>query len=215
MADIITKILTPANTYDLLTLDAIKLAMGIAPTDTSQDAQLSEDITRYSDIVSSLCNRVFAREEVRETWRGVSEDGDFPLKRLFLSHWPAAEADIASVESPRGTTLDPSAYEFEEASGKLELFASQSEPIVVTYTGGYILPDDAPPALRQVCEIMLLEGRALRRSFGSSGIRSIAHRESRIMFFDPLVSGARAAQQFGYSMNSINSLLSGYIRYEV
>jgi hypothetical protein len=134
---------------------------------------------------------------------------------MFLSHWPAAEADIASVESPRGSTLDPSVYEFEEQSGKLELFETRSEPIVVTYTGGYNLPEDAPPALRQVCEIMLLEGRALRRSFGSSGIRSISHRESRVMFFDPLVSGARAAQQFGYSINSINSLLSAYIRFEV
>jgi hypothetical protein len=209
MADIITKILTPADTYDLLTLDAIKLAMGIPPTDTSQDAQLAEDITRYSDVISSLCNRVFAREEVRETWRCLGS------RRMFLSHWPAAEADIASVESPRGSTLDPSVYEFEEQSGKLELFETRSEPIVVTYTGGYNLPEDAPPALRQVCEIMLLEGRALRRSFGSSGIRSISHRESRVMFFDPLVSGARAAQQFGYSINSINSLLSAYIRFEV
>lgn len=209
MADIITKILTPASTYDLLTLDAIKLAMGIAPTDTSQDAQLAEDITRYSDVVATLCNRIFAREEVRETWRCLGS------RRMFLSHWPATEADIASVESPRGSTLDPSSYEFEEKTGKLELFQTQSEPIVVTYTGGYNLPDEAPPALRQVCEIMLLEGRALRRSFGSSGIRSISHRESRIMFFDPLVSGARAAQQFGYSINSINSLLSSYIRIEV
>jgi hypothetical protein len=209
MVDIITKILTPADTYDLLTLDAIKLAMGIPPTDTSQDAQLAEDITRYSDVISSLCNRVFAREEVRETWRCLGS------RRMFLSHWPAAEADIASVESPRGSTLDPSVYEFEEQSGKLELFETRSEPIVVTYTGGYNLPEDAPPALRQVCEIMLLEGRALRRSFGSSGIRSISHRESRVMFFDPLVSGARAAQQFGYSINSINSLLSAYIRFEV
>jgi hypothetical protein len=209
MADIITKILTPAPTYDLLTLDEIKSAVGVPPTDTSQDAQLAEDITRYSDIVATLCNRVFAKEEVRETWRCLGS------RRVFLSHYPALETDIASVESPRGSVLDPSAYEFEEKSGKLELFATRSEPIVITYTGGYDLPDEAPPALKQVCEIMLLEGRALRRSFGTSGIRSISHRDSRIMFFDPLVSGAKAASQFGYSINSINSLLSSYIRIEV
>ena len=45
-----------------------------------------------------------------------------------------------------------------------DLFATQSEPIVVTYTGGYTLPDKAPPALKQATEIMVLEGRALRRS---------------------------------------------------
>jgi hypothetical protein len=209
MVDIITKILTPADSFDLLTLDALKLAMGIPPNDLSQDVQLQEDISRYSDIVAILCNRIFGREEVRETVRCLQS------RRYFLSHYPTAEDDIASVEAPRGNVLDPSAYEFEEKSGKIELFDSQSEPIVITYTGGYDLPEEAPPALKQVCEIMVLEGRALRRSFGTSGIRSISHKSARVMFFDPLVSGARAAAQFGYSINSINSLLSSYIRIEV
>jgi hypothetical protein len=209
MADIIIKILTPATTYDLLTLDELKVALGILPTDTSQDAQLADDITRYSDVVATLCRRTFAKEEVRETWRCLGS------RRTFLSHYPALETDITSVESPRGSVLDPSAYEFEEKSGKLELFQTQSEPIVITYTGGYDLPDEAPPALKQVCEIMVMEGRALRRSFGTSGIRSIAHKNARVMFFDPLASGAKAAAAFGYSMNSIQSLLSAFMRVEV
>jgi hypothetical protein len=209
MADIIIKVLTPADTFDLLSLDELKLALNIADTDTTQDEQLAQDITRYSDIVAELCNRVFGREEVRETWRCLGS------RRIFLSHWPAAEADITSVESPRGTVLDPGAYEFEEQSGKLELFATQTEPIVVTYTGGYTLPAKAPPALKQATEIMVLEGRALRRSFGTSGIRSIAHKEARVQFFDPLVSNARAASTLGWSMNSINALLSSYMRIEV
>ena len=209
MADIITKILTPADTFDL-SLDELKASMGIEPTDTSQDTQLQAQITRYSDVVSTLCNRVFAREEVRETWRCLQS------RRIFLSHWPAVESDIASVECPRGSPLDAGAYEFEEKSGKIELFESRSEPIVVTYTGGYDLPDEAPPALKQATELMIREALATMRGLDTSGIRSISHKEARVMFFDPL-AGSRAAalKTAGWSMNTMNALLMHYVRLEV
>ena len=40
---------------------------------------------------------------------------------LFLTHYPVADADIAAVESPRGSVLDPASYEIENASGKLRI----------------------------------------------------------------------------------------------
>ena len=209
MADVIIKILTPADTYDLLSLEELKASMGIDPVDTAQDEQLEQLITRFSDVISTLCNRVFAKEEVRETWRCLGS------RRLFLSHWPAKEENIESVECPRGTILDPSAYEFEEKSGKLELFESRAEPIVVTYTGGFDLPEDAPPALKQACEIMIREDRAVIRGLETSGIRSITHKEARVMFFDPLASAGVASQKsFGWAMNTTNALLMHYVRLE-
>jgi hypothetical protein len=210
MADIIIKILTPADSFDLLSLDELKAAMGIPTTDTSQDAQLSSLITRYSDVISTLCHRVFAKEEVRETWRCMGS------RRVFLSHWPALETDIASVESPRGSILDPSTYEFEERSGKLELFETRSEPIVVTYTGGYDLPEDAPPALKQALELLIREEQSYVSRLGISGVRSISHKEARVMFYDPF-SGSHG-QKGGMALavsGGMNSLLNAYMRYEV
>jgi len=209
MADIIIKILQPAETFDLLSLEELKGMMGIPDTDTTQDEGLQTLITRYSDVISTLCNRVFAKEEVRETWRCLGS------RRIFLSHWPAKEEDIESVECPRGTILDPSDYEFEEKSGKLELFASRAEPIVVTYVGGFDLPDDAPPALKQACEIMIREDRAITRGLDTSGIRSITHKEARVQFFDPLASAGGSGQKgFGWTMNTTNALLMHYVRLE-
>src|SRR5262245_15286504 len=98
MANIFIKILTPATNFQLLTLDELKIALGIATGDASSDPQLTQWIDWYSAYVSQVTNRVFAKEKVRETWRCLNSCG-----RLFLSHWPVKEADIETVESPRGT----------------------------------------------------------------------------------------------------------------
>ena len=209
MADIIIKVLTAADTFDLLSLDELKAMMGIPPGETTSDAQLETLISRYSDVISTLCNRVFAREEVRETWRCLGS------RRLFLSHWPAAESDIESVESPRGTILDPSTYEFEEKSGKLELFATRDEPIVVTYWGGYELPDEAPPALKQALELLIREEQAYLARLGVSGVRSISHKESRVMFYDPFASALKGGAMATVMSPTTSALLSHYIRLEV
>ena len=77
MADVIVKILTPADTFDLLTPDQARLGLQLPAGDpTSSDEYLSQLITINSDIVSTLCNRVFAREEVRETWRCLGDPCD-------------------------------------------------------------------------------------------------------------------------------------------
>lgn len=210
MADIIIKVLTKADTYDLISLAELKASMGIAGTDPSQDQQLALLITRFSDLISTLCQRVFAKEEVRETWRCMGS------RRLFFSHWPALEADVASVESPRGTILDPSAYEIEQNSGKLELFQARSEPVVVTYTGGYDLPEEAPPALKQVIELLIREELAYVSRLGISGVRSISHKDARVMFYDPFAGshGMKGGMALAVS-GGINNLLSAYMHYEV
>ena len=99
MADIWIKVLQPADSYALLTLDELKIILNLAPTDTSEDAQLNMWIDQYSDVVATMCNRVFAYETVEETWRGDLPPFDGP--RLFLTHYPVADDDITSVESPR------------------------------------------------------------------------------------------------------------------
>jgi hypothetical protein len=208
MADIIEKVLTKAKTYDLLSLEELKVAMQIDPDDTSQDAQLSQQITRFSDVVSRTCNRVFARERMMETWRELG------CQRIFLGHFPVAETDVESVECPRGYVLDPSQYEIEEASAKIELLQARSEPIVVTYTGGFNLPDDAPPALKEATELMIRESQALAARLLTSGIRSLMHKEARVMFFDPLTLLTKR-EGFGWATTAANALLMHYVRFQV
>ena len=139
MADIWIKVLVPADSYALLTLEELKVILNLPPTDTSEDVQLNIWIEQYSDVIATMCNRVFGYETVEETWRGDLPPFDAP--RLFLTHYPVADADITSVELPRGSVLDPANYELESVSGKLRINGAWAEPVTVTYSGGYHLPD--------------------------------------------------------------------------
>jgi hypothetical protein len=219
VADRVIKIITPAETYDLITLDEIKLLMGIPDTDTSQDEVLQSYITQYSDVVATICNRVFAYEEVTEIWRCTNYDDTNAMKRLFVSHYPIDADATLTIQSPTGTALDPASYEIEEKSGKIELLGTCSEPISVTYSGGYELPNGAPPALKQATILMVREGQALMNRLAVSGIRSISHKDSRVMYFDSTTMANKAlfsgSAMSGLLGGAANSLLMHYIRLEV
>src|SRR5215831_11965860 len=234
MVDIVANIITPATTYDLLSLAELKTAMGIAVTDTTNDAQLQQWISRASDTVSVKCNRVFAKEELTERWNCLQSN------RVFLGHWPVVASDIQSVETPEGTPIaayDPinapgvGGWLLEERSGKLEILSgsngngngwSPSQPLVVHYTGGFDLPDDAPNtpprpslyALKQAAELMVYEYRALAMRIQTSGIRSISHKEARVQFYDP-TKGVIGGGKAGDAMGAIDSLLMHYVRIQV
>src|SRR4249920_860178 len=153
MADRTIKIITPATTQDLITLDELKQCLNVPTSDTSHDVQFQLWIKQYSAVIAVACNRTFAYEEVRETWRG--DPPPYENNRIFLSHWPVAEADLTSVEAPSGTALDPSSFELEELSGKVSLWGNWSEDIVVNYSGGYKLPDEAPDDLKALAMLLV------------------------------------------------------------
>src|SRR6516165_5639120 len=100
MADITVHITTPATNTSFLTLAEAKLLLGIASTDTSEDALVQMLIDNASEIVMRFCNRMFAQETLNESWR------DLGNRRLFLTHWPIDPANITSVVA-NGTTIDP------------------------------------------------------------------------------------------------------------
>jgi hypothetical protein len=215
MADRVVKILTPATTYDLLTLQELKVIFGILSTDTSQDVFYQTFITQYSDIIATTCNRVFGYEQVSEIWRCVNHDDTNSMTRIFLSHYPLDDSISITVESPAGTTIDPSTYLIEKNSGKIELLQAYSEPIKVTYWGGYALPASAPPALKQATALMVREGQALMQRLAVSGIRSISHKDSRVMYFDARQQIASVPGGAAIVNSVTNNLLTHYIRYEV
>ncbi|MFH0298361.1 hypothetical protein AAFX91_14180 [Bradyrhizobium sp. 31Argb] len=212
MADITVKVIEPAETYQLLTLDELKTILGISTSDTSEDAQLEMWIEQYSDVVATMCNRVFAKEKVKETWRGDLPPLDNP--RIFLTHYPVSDADIESV-SCNGSPIDPANYEIENRSGKLTVFGTFAEPVVVTYSGGYQLPDEAPPALKIATGILITGARTEMSRAVISGIKSISHRESRVQFFDENQSSQSGAGAIGAAGETINVLLYKYMRFYV
>ena len=218
MADRVISILTPATSFGLLTLEEAKLALGMSITDASEDQQLSFWNEMNSETVMRLCNRIFAREEVREEWRELN--GGW---RIFPSHWPIKQADLLSVESPMGTVLDPSSYELEEQSGKIEFFGGSNgssawvEPVVVHYWGGYNLPNEAPQPLKRAVAMLNLQNKLLSSLGTIAGIRALSHKEARVMFHDPskLLSIALGGKGAGGIEASIWNLLSHYVHLEV
>jgi hypothetical protein len=215
MVDIIIKVLTPATSIDLLTLAEARLMIlnmpgGIPPTDD----QLAQLITQYSATVATLCNRTLAYQTVRETWRDFEPPYNTASQRLFLSQWPVIEEEVTSVQAPSGSVLDPSTYEIEEKPGKIELFNGGSEPIVVEYSGGYKLPDEAPDDLKLAVGLMIRQYRY--QNIIASGVRSVAHKESRVQYFSPRDMVAVAPVTGGVNIsNTIDNLLAHYRRIEV
>jgi hypothetical protein len=219
MADRTIKVITPATSTALLTLDEIKLALGIDPLNTAHDAQLQMLIDTYSDVIAVMCQRTFAKEKVSETWRG--DPPPYENYRVFLSHWPVIDTDIESVYAPSGLLIDPTAYEVETDSGKLTLLGSlggcADDPIVVTYTGGYELPDEAPPALKAALQLMVQAAASQLLRGLNTGIRSISHKDARVMYFDPTATAAKGGSAKGPLVggDTIQALLSAYMRFEV
>jgi len=215
MADITIKVIEEATSIDLATLDEVKTMLGIPLSNTSEDELLKLWITQYSDVIAVMCNRVFAKEKVEEIWRGDLPPYNTENGRVFLTHYPVKDDDIESVTAPDGTTIG--GYEIENRSGKLQLFTAYSEPIRITYTGGYVLPDEAPPALKQALAIMVSAARISQSREMTSGIRSISHRESRVQFFDTNAAMAKqgGGGPLGTAGETVNALLYHYMRFYV
>jgi len=214
MADVTVDVLTPATVIDFLTLAEAKMLLGIAATDTSQDPLLTFLISIFSAYIAEVCNRTFAKQRVTETWREVF-DG-----RLFLTQWPVKDTDIESVTAA-GSVMTPDTYELEEWSGKLSNVlvndpqsSDWPQSVIVTYTGGFDLPTEAPLPLKQACAVLIREERIRMMQAQVAGIRMISHRGNRVMFFDPnavllKLGTASPARQM------IDPLLRQYIRFWV
>lgn len=221
MADVTVKVIVEATSFDFLTLDECKTYLGINKLDTSQDETLQMMISVNSAIIAELCNRTFARETVVETWREVF-DG-----RVFLTHWPVKEEDITAVV-PAGYPYTTDQYELEEASGKVSNVhvsgvlgfydpesAHWDQSVIVAYTGGFVLPDEAPLPLKHATAMMVREDRIRNVTSQVAGIRQISHKEARVSFFDPNALLVKTAGMPSQAQSAVGALLSHYTRHWV
>jgi len=166
---------------DLISLDDLKLALGIEGTD--QDEQLQAMITFQSRIIAEYCDRRFGRAEALETF--TFDRGEIlPTRQaLILSLYPVVE--ILEVSSLGATAAG---YEFDPASGRLWSDGWWTGPVSVVYTGGYDLPEEAPARLQKA----LIETVYEQRTVGArdSSIREVQHGDTRISYFTSATSSA-------------------------
>lgn len=144
-----------ANTNrDLTTLAAVKAELGDAGV---SDDQLQRFITQASDVIAGYCNRVFAIETVKETFRFSASAADIMLRR-----YPVTE--IVSV-TMNGQSVDAALYQIDRETGIMDRLECQgaaawwSGSVVVTYKAGFALPDDLPDGIERAC-ITLVKGYA-------------------------------------------------------
>jgi hypothetical protein len=213
MADRVIKILTKATATSFLSLAEAKSLLNITSSTPESDAQLQLQLEIASQTMMRKLNRILARQRVRETWR------DLGTRRLFLSHFPVNEFEIEEVWAG-GAVLPYGSYELEEGSGKLSCFPSWPEDVVVTYWGGYVLPDDAPFPLKQICSMMTGLARQQQSSASSAvaaGIKSIMHKGKRIQFETGSTSttSSSGGPSAGSIQQAVDDLLNHYRHIEV
>ncbi|MGE0425412.1 MAG: phage head-tail connector protein [Reyranellaceae bacterium] len=134
------EVLEPAPTHDLTVAETVKRELGV--TGTEHDAVLSDLIRQASRTAATSCNRVFAKETVRETLRP-----EVPFRRLVLDRHPVV--CILSIVEDNGT-LSAADYELDVASGLVTRLVDdlptdwRADKIVITYVAGYDLLTNLP-----------------------------------------------------------------------
>jgi hypothetical protein len=143
-------VITPADSHDLTSIEAVKLELGI--TDTTEDEKLRAWIHQASGAIEDYCSRVFALEEVIETFRTP----EFGVEQwLSLSRSPVSEIvsvtenDVLLTASDH-YEVDGDAFLWRVSSNYLTPWASLGR-VSVQYIGGYSLLDDLPYGVERAC----------------------------------------------------------------
>jgi hypothetical protein len=208
VADVTVKVLDPPDSRDFLSLEEAQTRLGLPTTggDPAANALLQIQITDASALIARLCNRQFAKTRVSETWRGNNHDA------IYLRLWPVDDGDLEEIN---GTPFDPDQHELENYTGKLRVNGF-GDPITIVYSGGYDLPDEAPDELKAACILIMRNSRSEAQRESVEGIRMLAHKESRVIFFDPntqkTATAAVQAGGLGSGVKQVDDLLRHFIR---
>lgn len=152
---VLTTVSTPAGSYNLTTLSAVKSDLGI--TDTSNDTYLTTLITRASQTINQYCNRVFVSEGMTETFYPDREYYSYQLSGgipcLQLSRWPLIS--VTSVTENGTALVEGTDFLVDKENGRLLRLDTLSYPTewptwktVVVYTAGYAT---VPGDLEEAC----------------------------------------------------------------
>jgi Phage gp6-like head-tail connector protein len=144
----ISRVITPAASIDLVTLDQAKAALGI--TDSSQDAAISQHITQISAAINRFCNRVFVEQTYRDQFRALY-NWLSPGAPLMTRQAPIALDDTGlplAIVTENGAVIDPAAWEVDPSTGQFyrldgaTVLAWTGTTVLIDYTAGF---DPVPP----------------------------------------------------------------------
>lgn len=226
----ILNVITPAASNDLVTLAEMKNALMILPTDTSKDELVTDLITNISETIAKMCNRVFGLEEVDETFYQLEDEYNawadnsvMPFRpttqRLYLSRWPVQLSDIKSLTQDGNDLLasEGQTWMLESETGTLYSFPTTGPwigVIDVQYSGGYLLPDNAPGPLKFAMKAITRESYAMWiRNPSLIGVRQLSHKEARVGYYAPNLLGS--AIGLPDTWKQVQGILDKYIRFWV
>lgn len=134
------EVLEPAENFDLVTVEAVKAFLNI--TSDTDDDRIAALITFASGVIADMCDRVFALEKVKETTvlNGSAEGG------LVLNRYPVVEIESIANDDTDITDI----ITVIDAGGGV-LHGDLIGRNVITYSGGYVLPEEAPGPLQMAC----------------------------------------------------------------
>jgi Phage gp6-like head-tail connector protein len=151
----ISRLITPAASLALITLDQAKAALGIDPADTSQDAALTQQIDQVSRAIDNYCDRIFVRQGYTDQYRYVYNwlaSGEPLLTRQLPIAADVAGAAVVTI-SEDGVAVDLASFEADLERGalyRLDGTAPSSwtgTSIVVDYDAGFVpIPEDVQSA---------------------------------------------------------------------
>jgi hypothetical protein len=150
----ITRVVTPATSMALVTIDQVKEVLDIDPADTSDDAALTQHIAAVSQAINNWCDRIFVVQGYRDQLREVTGNFGEPL---VMRQYPIVVDDTtgpAVVVTQDGGVVDPTLMEvFPETGGLYRLDGSlapvawAASLLVVDYTAGFeTIPADVQSA---------------------------------------------------------------------
>ncbi len=181
---------------DLVSLETVKTALGI--TGTTEDAALAASITRASSVISEVCDRRFGFATAEETF--VLDYGECLRLRTPL---PLSLYPVAAIDSILQDGLDVTEYDLRKSAGLIWFIdwgMSWGCRIVVSYSGGYYLPDGAPGAVQQACIQLVSQYRNAGSSSASaaaSGIRSVTHGDATVVYDNSQASSTASTSSSG------------------
>lgn len=144
-----TRIVTPATSMALVTLDQAKVSLGIDLLDTSQDAAIQQQIDIVSMEINNYCARIFVVQAYQDRLRYVVNylcPGD-PLRTRQKPIVEDAGVPVVTVAED-GATIDPSLWEVSSDEGLLYRLNGTmvgswtGTTILINYTAGF---DPIPP----------------------------------------------------------------------
>ncbi len=192
--------------HDLTTVEEVNAALGLE-SNTADDAITAAQITRASRIIADLCDRVFALLEVEESFR--VQWGE-PVHALYLRQYPVQE--VTSITQD-GSEADATLYEIDDEAGLLWMKCGRwCGEIIANYSGGYDLPDDAPPLLAQAClELVGAQRLFATTSAADPNVREVQHGDSRVVYQTSAFGGSGVSTSSAVP-SSVSGMIDRYIR---